>query len=413
VTPNARAGDELLRRPRVVAIIAAHNEADVIRAVVADLIGQGVQVYLLDDRSTDGTREAVREFLGRGLLRIERFPDESGYPSDPTAFAWSDVLRRKVEIADGLDADWFIHHDADEFRESPWDGLSLPEAIARVERLGFNAIDFEVLNFVPTPSDRFEPGTDVRDALTHYEQVAVWDKRQIKCWRRQPRGAVDLESSGGHEAEFAGRRVFPLRFILRHYPVRSQAHGERKVFRERVGRFLPEERARGWHVQYDGFTEGAIFTRDASTLKCFDSEEVRLSLVLRHRGVEEIEQRMRQELDRLTDRTAQLERVVEPLRAALQAADDELARLRVMLPALRLELESAQAEVRVREAEMVRRDAEADRLRAGLADYLARANDLGAHLTRLQLAIDAMRASTSWRLTRPLRALSNLLRRKR
>ena len=34
----------------VVAIIAAYNEADIIGQVVADLIAQGVSVYLLDHR---------------------------------------------------------------------------------------------------------------------------------------------------------------------------------------------------------------------------------------------------------------------------------------------------------------------------------------------------------------------------
>jgi glycosyltransferase involved in cell wall biosynthesis len=377
-------------KPSVTAIIAAHNEADVIRAVVADLIGQGVQVYLLDHASTDGTGDAVREFLGRGLLRIEKFPEDAGYPSELAGrFAWSSILRRKTEIADLLDADWYIHHDADEFRESPWEEITLPEAIGRVDRLGYNAIDFEVLNFHPTDADRFEPGTDVRQALRFYEPVSVWDKRQIKCWKRQPGGAVDLSTSGGHEAEFEGRLVFPLRFVVRHYPIRGQAHGERKVFQERMARFVPEERADGWHVQYDAFPHGARFTRDASTLRRYDAEHVRLDLVLRHRRVEEIEQASAREIERMRDLTSQLAQHVESLRAALDRADDELARFRVMLLELRQELEADRAELRARDAAIASRDA----LNEGL-----------------QTALDAMRRSTSWRLTHPLRWLSRLLR---
>src|SRR5919197_1275002 len=102
----------------VVAIIAAYNEADVVGYVVRDLIDQGVLVYFLDDGSTDGTVAAVEEYLGRGVLAIERLADTFG--CDRTSFEWERILRRKAELAKELDADWVIHHDADEFRESPW-----------------------------------------------------------------------------------------------------------------------------------------------------------------------------------------------------------------------------------------------------------------------------------------------------
>ena len=54
----------------------------------------------------------------------------------------------------------------------------------------------------------------------------------------------DLAGSGGHEAVFTGRRVFPYNFLSKHYPVRSQAHGERKIFVERSAR--RSESARRW-----------------------------------------------------------------------------------------------------------------------------------------------------------------------
>src|SRR5687768_10816256 len=114
----------------VVAIIAAYNEADVIEHVVRDLVDQGIQVYFLDDGSTDGTVAAVAPYVGRGVLEIERLSD----PVDGVArpFDWQRILLRKTELASELDAAWFIHHDADEFRESPWPNLSLKAAIEQV-----------------------------------------------------------------------------------------------------------------------------------------------------------------------------------------------------------------------------------------------------------------------------------------
>ena len=55
----------------VIALIAAYNEADIIGQVVGDLITQGIQVYLLDDGSTDGTVAAVEPYVGRGVVAIE------------------------------------------------------------------------------------------------------------------------------------------------------------------------------------------------------------------------------------------------------------------------------------------------------------------------------------------------------
>src|SRR5262249_10574746 len=141
-------------------------------------------------------------------------------------FSLTRILRRKAELAAKLDASWFINHDADEFRESPWADLDLRRAIQRVDGWGDNAIDFAVLDFWPTHAG-FRPGPDARQAFPRYAPGAGWNRVQIRCWKKGE-AAVDLVSSGGHEATFPGRRVFPVRFILRHYPIRSQAHGERK-----------------------------------------------------------------------------------------------------------------------------------------------------------------------------------------
>src|SRR5882757_8360990 len=140
----------------VVAIIAAYNEADIIEHVVRDLVEQGIGVYFLDDGSSDGTVAAVEPYLGRGVLAIEQLKDLA--TARPAAvFDWERILRRKMQLAGQLDASWFIHHDADEFRESPWSQLSLRDAIQRVDALGYNAIDFAGLDFWPV-HDRFRAG---------------------------------------------------------------------------------------------------------------------------------------------------------------------------------------------------------------------------------------------------------------
>jgi hypothetical protein len=65
--------------------------------------------------------------------------------------------------------------------------------------------------------------------------------------------------------------VYPYKFLLKHYPIRSHAHGERKVLRERIARWNQTERALGWHQQYDDMCHTRQFVRRAGGLIEFDA----------------------------------------------------------------------------------------------------------------------------------------------
>ena len=374
----------------VVAIVAAYNEADVIEPVVRDLIANGVSVYLIDDGSTDATADLVEPLVGHGVVAIERLGPADGDKGERT-FVWEHLLRRKAQLAAELDADWFIHHDADEFRESPWAGVPLLDAIRRVDALGYNAIDFVDLDFWPT-HDHFEAGTDVREAFPFYSNAASYDRVQIRCWKKIPQVEVDLASSGGHDAQFDNRRVFPIRFISRHYPIRGQAHGERKVFRERLQRFSAEERARKWHVQYDAVSEGISFVRDACDLIRYDGDAVRMTLALRHRGVEALEDAV-SESKAAQDAT---QRELDQARCELQSAREEIAEQRGQIAALNQWLNRLNHELTTH-GEAVRQ------LREVVAVQQKDNADLASRL-------DAVHQSWSWRVSAPARALLRRLR---
>lgn len=412
---------------RVVAIIAAYNERDIIGQVVDDLVAQGIRVHLLDTGSTDGTAAAVRAHVDAGMVEVEPFPPaDAGAP----AYEWERILRRKEELARTLDADWLMHQDADEFRESPWDGLGLRDAIARVDRLGYNAIDFEVLNFWPT-DDAEDGGRDIRAAFQYFEPAQEWDKLQIRAWK-QSALPVDLVSSGGHEAVFSGRRVFPIRFLLRHYPLRGQRHAERKIFSERRPRFVTAERERGWHRQYDRFAEGQTFVRSAASLTRYDPERVRLNLVLHHRGVEALAgapetreraagqaeryaarlshdldlrnhevARLAQDLDARNHEVTRLARDLDArnhevarLTDAAEAHQRDRAGLDDRLRAAEQQIASLRAELEARERDAARREEEADRLRV-----------MASELAAARQQIQSLYNSLSWRSTALLRAV--------
>ena len=348
----------------VLALLAAYNEEDIVGQIVADLLRQQVQVYFIDDGSTDSTVAQVEPWLGHGVVAIER-------RERAATSSWAALLRHKAELAQRLAADWFIHQDADEIRESPWEGLSLRDAIARVDRLGYNAIDFHALDFWPI-DESWKAGDDPRRALPHWAPCQPHDKVRINAWKKTP-GQVDLVSSGGHEARFPGRRVFPLRFLMRHYAIRSQAHGERKIFADRLPRLGAEGRERGWNVHYEWYAPGDSFLRDPATLTRFDQESVLAGLVLRHRGVEELEAALAAaggEPPSVTARVAE----VEGLLAAERERADELSR----------QLDTRNHELLRAEEELQRSRGEAARADAELRDVLA---------------------SRSWRWTAPVRRL--------
>ena len=270
----------------VTAIMAAYNEEDIIGLSIQHLIEQGVSVYLIDRASTDGTVAEAQRFAGKGLIGIERLPEESGFPAeDAQRLTWGHLLERKQKLAQELDGDWFIHHDADEFRESPWPHLDLRQAIRRAHEAGYNAIDFAAFAFPPT-DDNYRKGDDLRTTFRYCVPARRFDRLRINAWKRS---AVDLVSSGGHEAIVSERRVFPIRFLLRLYPIRNRAQGERKILQERQPSWDPAEGALDWHVQRDGAESGDSFIRDPATLTAYAHDAIRLQLFLRHRGVEELE----------------------------------------------------------------------------------------------------------------------------
>ncbi len=194
-------------------------------------------------------------------VEVERWPAEP-----PTVYDWTGILKRCEEIA--LEhcgtGRWVMVNDADEIRRGLWD-LTLADSFAAL-RPGFNAAAFTVSHFWPIDNG-WTPQADPERYFRHYSgDGPEWT--HIKAWFQQPGKRVNIHTSGGHTADFPGRYCYPIPFMLKHYPIRSQQHGERKVLRERLARFSPAEIARGWHVHYNQFrTENPNFLRDPKELK--------------------------------------------------------------------------------------------------------------------------------------------------
>jgi Glycosyl transferase family 2 len=241
---------------RVIALLAAHNEERFIGHCIEHLARHGIDSYLIDNESEDATVELANRHRGRGLVGLETAPSSGVY-------AWRPLLERKEELAATLQADWFLHVDPDEIRLPPHSDVTLVEAIAEVERLGYNAINFQEYTFVPTVEAPDHDHACFLETMRHYYAFLPSFPDRLNAWKRQE-GRVDLATSGGHRVDFPGMRLFPRSFPMRHYLYLSVDHAARKYLSRA---YATEELERGWHRRRAALRPEAIALLSQSDLR--------------------------------------------------------------------------------------------------------------------------------------------------
>jgi glycosyltransferase involved in cell wall biosynthesis len=222
---------------KIVALLQTYNEERFIGQCLDHLDAHGISVYLVDNESTDETVRIAEQRTSKNVIGIETLRRDGHFALVPQ-------LVRKEELAQTLEADWFMHLDADEFRVSPERGETLAEAFERAEAEGFNAINFLEFAFVPTREAPDHDNPDYLTTMRSYYPILPRFPHRLNAWKRQD-GAVELAPSGGHVARFPGLRLSPRSLYSRHYVVLSPAHAARKYG---PGRFSAEELELGWHA---------------------------------------------------------------------------------------------------------------------------------------------------------------------
>lgn len=261
------------------AIIAAYNEADIIDETVEDFIGQGCDVTIIDNWSDDGTWQRSQALVAKfgGAVTAERFPAAGLHGKSE----WRQLLARKAALAARHPGRWILHADADEHWRSPFAGSTVATTLGLAQAYGANRVRFNIINFRPT-DDRGSGGAHGA-ALDHF---GFGDHAMHFMLRRawlQGAETVDLATTGGHSADFAGVVDFPYRLLIKHYPVRSQEQGARKIFHDRVARWSDHEReVLGWHSHYNAVAGARDLVWDKAGLHRFTGAfwaEHRMSVV--------------------------------------------------------------------------------------------------------------------------------------
>lgn len=183
--------------------------------------------------------------------------------------AVSAQLERKERLAATLEADWFVHVDADEVRLPSRSDRTLAQAFAEVEAQGYNAVNFLEFSFLPT---REAPDHD----HPHFQQTMRWYypflprfPHRLNAWKRQPE-QVELVWSGGHKVRFPRLRMYPESFKMRHYLFLSMPHALHKYVGKRYD--LAELR-KGWHHNRAFLTPEKIRLPSQKELHHYTSDE--------------------------------------------------------------------------------------------------------------------------------------------
>lgn len=229
---------------KVLAIMHAYNEADILEMTLEYLLSQEIDVYVVDNWSDDGTYEIANLFHEKYPERVflERFPVEG----KQDFYDWYHQLERTERLSLEKDYNWYIHYDVDEMRIAPWKNRNLREAIYYIDYLGYNLIENTVIDFKLTQDEH--ENIFMQDTYFDFRHYKA-GFRQRKTWKKND--FIDLKKSGGHIAKIEYPRIFPLKILNRHYPFRSMEQARKKVFVDRKPRFIKEKEKLGWHGHYD------------------------------------------------------------------------------------------------------------------------------------------------------------------
>lgn len=240
---------------RICAIIAARNESQYLETLLPILAEQNIDVAIIDNESTDGSKDLFSKFTNNPIIIQETLPFR-GFLSMP------EVLAAKQEICKKIDHDWVIHHDPDEIMEHFQPGKSLRDAICEADELGYNAINFDEFVFIPRPGSDYFQGNYYTEVL-HYYFFEPSRNRLNRAWKRVMQFRND--ASGGHRLEGNSLLIAPENHILRHYIVLGEEHARRKYLNRSFDKI---DLARGWHGNRLNFTHENLLLPSESNFLC-------------------------------------------------------------------------------------------------------------------------------------------------
>jgi hypothetical protein len=246
---------------KVTAVICVRNGAAYITRCLEHLAAQGVDVALIDHSSDDATLSIANAFRTCPVIHLSRL-EWQGH------FDLGRQLAAKAEVMASLTSDWWIHQDIDEVLTSDRLVEALPDALARVEADGYNAIDFDEFVFVPQDETSRHEATDYVAGMHYYYYFRPRPgPRLMRAWRSSSELSWAPDGAGHHLA--GPVRLYPSTFTLRHYMHLSYEHVLAKY---PTRRYSPSDLAKGWHRRRAALHDAILRLPPRDSLKRCDGQ---------------------------------------------------------------------------------------------------------------------------------------------
>jgi len=224
---------------KIIGMVSVFNNENIIEEIITHLIHQGIELVILDNASTDKSFNICEKYLGKGVLEIFSYKTK--------LFKKELILLMLYHMALRHSPDWLIVNDSDEILESDNVEFTLKEAIEKVDSESYNTIQFARFDFFMTDNDDLTKET-IREKLTYYSYQGDYVYR---AWKYFP--GINSGDVAGHfpiYPEGYKYKIYPKKFILRHYPFQSEEQAKKKMI-DRTKGFTKEKHGRPLNEHYE------------------------------------------------------------------------------------------------------------------------------------------------------------------
>jgi len=228
---------------RVLACGVVYNEIDILPYLLDHFKSQGIDIFIFDNDSDDGTWE----YLLDNKIDCKRLKSDG-------KFSLVQFIKKMTEKWKEIKPDWCIYLDADEFPLT-FQFPTFKELIEDRDKKGFNVINQERVNFRPAGSEDFSLGDPLKIYRYYFHEPPHQHPRVNRVFKFDEN--VDVISSGGHHVRGIVKKIVskePLDNPIFHYTIRENA--EKKI-RERIERRMRDEETvkLKWNVHYQTFVD--------------------------------------------------------------------------------------------------------------------------------------------------------------
>lgn len=251
-------------RKKACGLLFCYNEESVIGENIKYYLGQGIDLVVFDNRSTDASMGIIMSFNKEGLPYAGKILEVVSIQTQ--GYDWKHILRDANDYMHRRLShyEWIMIIDADTLFFSAVKGVELLDYLDEVKGAGYNIIHARIYNFYPTEKDN-PAASDFKERIQYFK---VWNLYpQEKVFLYHP--SINFYDRYAHWCLRDDRRVcINPGIIAKHYIWISFKQGMQKVFRDRKPRYTKDFPIQPQYAYMLPLEK--CFIRDSRELKYYD-----------------------------------------------------------------------------------------------------------------------------------------------